>query len=239
MNDFIRYAAEGLHEKVADCMENLARGSVLDVPSGQGALSKDLEKKGFRTFLGDIERTNILYRNGRSVQIDLNGSLPFKRRAFDIVLCVEGIEHIENPHHLIREFSRLLKAGGHLVVTTPNVMTIKSRMRFLFYSYLDFFRYYGPLGEEERHRTREYDHQHINPLFYGEMKYILEKYGFAIERLETNRLVKKGKLLHALLKRLVKEKTKKKYRGEPFYVSDLLLEGEVLIFVARLNPPET
>ena len=233
MDELIRYAAEGLHEKVAECMGRLERGLVLDVPSGQGALSRDLEEVGFCMFLGDIERNNILYRNGRCVQFDLNNRVPFKDGIFDFVLCVEGIEHIENPHHLIREFSRLVKEGGHLIVTTPNVMTIKSRMRFLFYSYLDFFRYFGPVAKEEKHQMEDYDHQHLHPVLYGEMKYVLEKYGFEIEYVETNKHVKKWKLIHPWMKRLIRGKTKKKYQREPFYTSDLLLEGEILIFVAR------
>jgi hypothetical protein len=86
---------------------------------------------------------------------------------------------------------------------------------------------------EERHRIEEYDHQHLNPLFYGEMKYVLEKHGFEIENVATNRYVKKRKFIHPLLKRIIRKKTKKKYKNEPFYLSDLLLEGEILIFVAR------
>ena len=231
--ELIRYSAEGLHDQVLDCMKELRRGALLDVPSGQGALSKDLEHLGFKTVLGDIEEENIFYRNGRVVHLDLNFSLPFKDETFDYVACVEGIEHIENPHHLIKEFSRLLKRGGYLIITTPNVMTIKSRMRLLFYSYLDFFRYFGPVPPDEKHRIEEYDHQHLNPIYYGEMKFILEKYGFTIKGLQTNRRVKKWKTIFPLMKWLIIYKTKKKYQKDPQYTSDLLLEGEILIFVAK------
>jgi len=232
MLELVRYAAEGLHEKVLNCMSGLKRGTVLDVPCGQGALSQDLDQMGFRVFPGDLERENILYRNGRGVQVDLNGSLPFKNGTFDHVACVEGIEHLENPHHLIKELSRVLKPGGYLLVTTPNVMTIKSRIRFLLYSYLDFYRYFGSVPSEERHQIGDYDHQHLNPILYGEMKYILEKYGLKIRGLEANRRVKKLKAVYPLVKWLIRNKTKKRYREESIYFSDLLLEGEILIFIA-------
>jgi SAM-dependent methyltransferase len=233
MNPLKRYSAEGVHEKVLECMAGFKRGMVLDVPSGQGALSNDLERLEFKVVSGDIERENILYKNGRNIQLDLNWCLPLKEGVLDYAICVEGVEHIENPHHLVREFSRLVKRGGYLILTTPNVMTIKSRLRFLFYSYLDYFKFFGPLPPGARYRIEEHEHQHVNPLFYAEMKFILEKYGFKIERVETNRMVRKWKIIFPLIKYFIKFKTKKKFPKEPFFLSDTILEGEDLIFVAK------
>ncbi len=233
MLELREYTPGGVHEKVLNCLANLPKGVALDAPSGQGALSRSLEALGFKVFSGDIEIKNILYRNGRCVQLDLNHFLPFKRMTFDYGVCTEGIEHIENPHHLIREFGRLIKRDGYLIMTTPNVMTIKSRLRFLLYSYLDFFKYFGPLPPEARYTIKEHEHQHVNPLFYSEMKFILGKYGFKIERVETNRMVKKWKMIFPLMKWFIKYKTKKKFPEDPIYGSDVLLEGEDLIFIAK------
>jgi SAM-dependent methyltransferase len=233
MAELREYTPGGVHEKVLNCLKDLPKGTILDAPSGQGALSKSLETLGFKVFQGDIEIKNILYRNSRCVQLDLNHFLPFKQSTFDYVVCTEGIEHIENPHHLIREFGRLIKDDGYLIVTTPNVMTIKSRLRFLFYSYLDFFKYFGPLPPEAKYTIQEHDHQHLNPIFWGEMKFILEKYGFKAERVETNRMVRKWKLIFPLIKWFVKYKTKKKFPKDPLYLSDILLEGEDLVFVTK------
>lgn len=233
MELLVRYTPQGLHEKVVDCIEKFKRGIVLDAPSGQGALSKDLEKLGFKVFSGDIERKNIIYQNGRCIQLDLNTSLPFKEGIFDYAFCVEGIEHIENPHVLIKEFARVVKRGGYIIISTPNVMTIKSRLRFLFYSYLDYFRYFGPPPPEEKHKIREYEHQHLNPVFYGEMKFIFEKHGFNIEAIETNRKVRKWKMIFPLVKWFIKYKTKKKFPKDPLLLSDVILEGEDLIFIAK------
>jgi len=233
MNVLIRHTPQGLHEKVVECVEGLKRGIVLDAPSGQGALSSDLEKLGFKVFSGDIERRNIIYRKGRCIQLDLNTFLPFKDGVFDYAFCVEGIEHIENPHVLIKEFARIVKKGGYSIISTPNVMTIKSRLRFLFYSYLDYFKHFGPPPPEERHKIEEYEHQHINPVSYGEMKFILEKYAFHIEKMETNRRVRKWNAIFPVIKWFVKYKTRKKFPKDPLLVSDVILEGEDLIFIAK------
>jgi SAM-dependent methyltransferase len=233
MDPLKRYSAEGVHEKVLECMTGFRRGMVLDVPSGQGALSRDLERLEFKVVSGDIERENILYKDSKNIQLDLNKPLPFKEGTFDYVVCVEGIEHIENPYALVREFARVIKRDGYLIITTPNVMTIKSRLRFLFYSYLDFFKYFGSLPLNERHRIEEFEHQHLNPLFYRQMKFIFEVYGFEIYRIETNRKVRKWKVIYPVLRWFVREKTKGKFREDPFLISDTMLEGEILIYVTK------
>jgi 2-polyprenyl-3-methyl-5-hydroxy-6-metoxy-1,4-benzoquinol methylase len=228
-----QYASTGIHDVILDCVKQLKRGTVLDVPSGQGALSKELEKLGFKPFSGDLEINNIVYVDKRSIQLNLNHVLPFRASAFDHVVCIEGVEHLENPHHLIREFARVLTDGGFLIISTPNVMTIKSRLRFLLYSYLDYFRYFGPLPPNVKYRVEEYEHQHVNPISYAEMKYILEKYGFWIETIEANRTVRRWRLLHPFLKRFIRYKTRKRFPEDPFYTSDTMLEGEDLIFIAK------
>jgi SAM-dependent methyltransferase len=233
MMELKEYTPGGVHEKVLDRLASLPKGTVLDVPSGQGALSRSLEAVGFKVFSGDIEIKNILYRNGRCVRLNLNHFLPFKNMRFDYVVCTEGIEHIENPHHLIREFGRLVRKGGYLIITTPNVMTIKSRLRFLFYSYLDFFRYFGPLPAGARYTIKEHEHQHLNPVLFTELKFIFKKYGFAIERVETNRMVRRWNIIFPLIKWIIKYKTRKKFPKDPLFVSDVILEGEDLIVIAK------
>ncbi len=235
MTELKSYALSGTRELILNYMEKNPKGAVLDIPSGQGAFSKDLEERGFTVFLGDLDVNNVLYRNCRVAKVDLNHHLPFKNNSFDYLICIEGVEHIENPHHLVREGFRLLKDNGCLIVTTPNVMTIKSRLRFLFCSYLDYFRYFGPIKGESRFVFEEYDHQHINPVFYGEMKHILMKYGFSIETVAANKMVKRWKLMHPLIKSIIRHKTKKRFPRDPFYISDTLLDGEDLIFIARKN----
>jgi 2-polyprenyl-3-methyl-5-hydroxy-6-metoxy-1,4-benzoquinol methylase len=234
MVDLKEYTPGGVHTKILNSIEAYRRGLVLDVPSGQGALSKKLEDIGFKVILGDIERRNILYKNNRCVQLDLNNTLPFKGSIFDYIVCVEGVEHLENPHGLIREFAKVVKKDGYLIISTPNVMTVKSRLRFLFYSYLDFFKYFGPPPlDEEKHRIEEHEHQHLNPIFYGEMKFILEKYGFIIEKIETNRFVQKWNIIFPFMKWVIKIKSRKKFPKDPFYLSDTILKGEDLIFIAQ------
>ncbi|MFC1496866.1 class I SAM-dependent methyltransferase [Verrucomicrobiota bacterium] len=46
-------------------------------------------------------------------------SIPQPNSSFDAVMCIEVLEHLPNPVPAIKEFSRLLKPGGHLIITAP------------------------------------------------------------------------------------------------------------------------
>lgn len=50
--------------------------------------------------------------------------LPFKEESFNFILCTEVLEHLHTPHVAISEFSRVLKPGGMLVLTTRFVFPI-------------------------------------------------------------------------------------------------------------------
>jgi ubiquinone/menaquinone biosynthesis C-methylase UbiE len=46
-------------------------------------------------------------------------SIPEPDASFEAVLCSEVIEHLPNPVEAIREFARLLRSGGQLIITAP------------------------------------------------------------------------------------------------------------------------
>ncbi|GAB4231327.1 MAG: hypothetical protein Tsb0021_09750 [Chlamydiales bacterium] len=65
------------------------------------------------------------------MKADLNDPLPFSDQSFDYIVCAEGLEHIDNPHHLLREFHRILSPAGKVIISTPNPLKMKSRLKFL------------------------------------------------------------------------------------------------------------
>ena len=111
--------------------------TVLDLSCGGGATAQMLSNAGFRTvateyhspsFLGD----SILRVGG----VNLNANLPFRDSSVDGINLVEVIEHVEHQAQLIREMARVLKPGGIMVVSTPNILNVLSRLRFLFTGFL-------------------------------------------------------------------------------------------------------
>lgn len=167
-----------VHRAVLKIVSSLEPGSlVLDAPCGEGALLFRLKESGFRVRGVDIDPGAALLDQTEYAPGDLNQlPLPFQDQSFDAVTSVEGIEHLENPPALIREFHRLLKPGGLLVLTTPNITSIRSRVRFLGSGFFHMFKL--PLDE-----TRPSPAHHITPLTLPHLRYTLHRWGFEI--LET------------------------------------------------------
>ncbi len=68
----------------------------------------------------DINVEAVLkWRLGNTLVADA-GLLPFKVGSFDVVLCLEVLEHLYRPLSLVVECWRVLRPGGELVITTPN-----------------------------------------------------------------------------------------------------------------------
>src|SRR5687768_9249956 len=49
------------------------------------------------------------------------GRLPYRDRSLDLVTCLDVIEHVLDPRHLIAEIGRVLRPGGHCILATPNI----------------------------------------------------------------------------------------------------------------------
>lgn len=60
--------------------------------------------------------------------------LPLDDESFDFVLCTEVLEHVSEPERVVAEFSRVLRPGGRLLLTTPFVIELHEEP-------FDFFRY--------------------------------------------------------------------------------------------------
>jgi SAM-dependent methyltransferase len=173
-----------IHETVARILDPLPRGKLLDVPAGEGALSARLLEAGFDVHSCDLYPEIFRVRDIAIRRGDLSGALPYTDAEFQYITCLEGLEHIENPHQAIREFARVLAPGGHIVISVPNILNIEERIKWLLNGYTSHFK---PISQEHlRMRHEQWGEKeevvlHINPIAYTELRYILEKYGFEVK----------------------------------------------------------
>jgi 2-polyprenyl-3-methyl-5-hydroxy-6-metoxy-1,4-benzoquinol methylase len=120
--------------------------AILNLPSGHGELSRELEKQGGQVTSADLFPEFSKYRPEDVVKADMNQPLPFESGSFDAIVCQEGVEHLENVPSFLAECRRVLKNGGRLFITTPNYLDLSSRLSF-FLTGLKGFRSHYPNEE--------------------------------------------------------------------------------------------
>lgn len=94
----------------------------LDLGCAQGMLSYFVRKKGGFWVSADEDMSNL--RSAREILEGglaalAGGALPFRNGAFDLVLCLDYLEHVADDDRVLSEVSRVLKDGGELVLVTP------------------------------------------------------------------------------------------------------------------------
>ena len=104
-------------------------GDLLEFGAGTGTLATQLivSHNGGTITCADIRpRPELLPASILWLQTDLNNVIPVPDNSFNIVVSTEVIEHLENPRAIFREFYRLLRPKGVLIVTTPNQESVRS-----------------------------------------------------------------------------------------------------------------
>ena len=153
---------------------------VLDVPCGEGAFTNRMLAKGIDVYAGDCENI-IKAPDAKWVGCDMNQPLPFEDHEFDAIVCIDGIEHVERPFDFVRECSRVIRKEGALIVSTPNISSLRSRWRW----FLTGFHNKGktPLNED-----RPSPLHHIGLLSFAGIRYMLHTNGFRIASITCNRI---------------------------------------------------
>lgn len=220
------WATANLHSESMRVINTLglSRGSQsLDLGAGEGAFSLRLQDHGFAVTAAELE-LNKFRADAPCYNFDLNLDFHDKlSQKFDLVVGIELIEHLQNPRHFIGNCLRLLNDNGALLVTSPNLESWVSRIRFLRDSRFLWF--------------DESDYQkygHITPIFSWQIEQICREFDARVVRFDhtPNELlwdsVGAG-LLGKLTSKIM-----------PMSVLYPLMKGrkhgEISIFVIRKNP---
>lgn len=115
-------------------------GAILNAGAGRGGLSSLLDRAGCAVTSVDLHPGHFAAEGLECIYADLTESLPFDDASFDSVLAVEVAEHLENPWAFLREAIRVLRPNGLLVFTSPNVVNLVSRLKYLNSGMLPYFR---------------------------------------------------------------------------------------------------
>jgi SAM-dependent methyltransferase len=229
-------AATLVHDQVLALLVPEKPSLVLDVPAGEGAFAARARESGIEVQCGDLDVSRFKVKGIKCGRVDLNKRWPYASEMFDCVVSIEAIEHLEDPWHLVREANRVLRPDGKLIVTTPNVLSIRSRLSYLLHGYPNYFHY---MIERDPGTEKERPVDHINPVGFLELRHILVRNGFRVEQICANRLLKAGSVMYRLIRQLLRMRGRAHAQKDPaktqvrdVLLSDQLLFGEILIVKA-------
>jgi SAM-dependent methyltransferase len=229
-------ARNEIHDKIIELMDKEPRGKVLDVPTGTGILADRLRKMGFEVSCCDINPSYFSVSDMALEIGDLNQSLPYSSGSFDFIVCIEGIEHLENPLNAIREFSRLLTPKGRVVLSLPNYLNIERRLKFLVTGLFSKIPSPQRLGID---RFENLWMLHLNSLTYPILKLFMEHCGFKVLHIQKDKEKKRMKWLLPvvwairLLCFFWSKEAKEKYHLKDTLSPVLIMGGNTLILVAE------
>ena len=170
---------------------------------------------------GQVSKKRVTSESGEvfDCEIDLfdaeKDCFPYPAGHFSTVLCCELLEHLPaDPMHMMSEIHRVLKQGGHLVLTTPNIASLRALSGILqgFHPML-FPAYLRPResGEVEARHAREYTPR--------EAERLLQDAGFDVTLLETGPFLEQPKPEHAWVEHLLdRYMLTKEHRGDGIYI---------------------
>jgi SAM-dependent methyltransferase len=202
----VSYSLPRTNAKVLALLEaHLAHaGRVLDIGAGEGYLARRvhdlISSKGYAAKLEacDLFPDNFRVPEVPCHAINLHGGLPFADQSVDLAYSVEVLEHLEDQFLFLREVHRVLRPGGRFVLTTPNVLSLTSRLRTMLSGFPELFGSLPIHGYDPQHVGG-----HIHPVSVYFISYMAEKAGFRVTGCSTDR-VKSGSAALLVLWPLVK-----------------------------------
>ena len=127
-----RTFVNGRHDQIVAMLSSLpasGTGSVLDAGCGPGHLVPEFARRYGRVFAMDtsprmlsIASSNAASFDNVEYQVGSIEALPFADRSFDVVCSAGVIEYLQDCGQAIREFQRVLKPGGLLILPTTNLL---------------------------------------------------------------------------------------------------------------------
>jgi len=192
------------NEKVLDLIKIYFKqgNKLLDLGCGKGYLSRKvgdfIHNQGFNAkkylLASDIEKNAFEAFEIPFKQLNFDKKMPFKNKSFDLIYSVEVIEHLNSPYDLILECSRILKPGGYLILSTPNILHLGSRFKYFKSGFFDLFE---PPSIHMKNRGRLCGH--IMPLHMAYYSYALRLHGFSNIQLFSDKSKSFSIFLYAIL----------------------------------------
>jgi SAM-dependent methyltransferase len=121
-----------IHRQHVRSVAYLARGRAVDIGCGEQPIRNVFD--GRVTSIIGLDHPRTIHPDDRVEVFGTALDLPFREEAFDTALCFQVLEHVPEPLQLLSEARRVLRPGGHLILTAPHIWNVHEAPH-------DYFRY--------------------------------------------------------------------------------------------------
>jgi len=186
-------------KKYLDGQKDQLRGKiVLDVPAGNGATTEILLEHGAKVEPFDLFPEYFMLKGIECKRADIADRIPVAGGHADMLVCQEGIEHFSDQLKAFKEFNRVLKPNGRLLLTTPSVSNLAAKLSHLLFE-SETVRQMPPneiddIWMSDKSVSSQIYHGHIFLIGLQKLRILAKLAGFRIREIKYVRL-SKGSLL--------------------------------------------
>lgn len=111
--------------------QKFAGKTIVDFPAGNGVTTRILAGVDAKPIPLDLFPEYFELADMTCIRANIQEGLPLEDKSAEGLICQEGIEHFSDQFGALREFNRILKPGGLLLITTPNYSNLRARLSYL------------------------------------------------------------------------------------------------------------
>jgi methionine biosynthesis protein MetW len=166
-------------ERVAFASEFIPRADrLLDVGCGSGIIGHFIRTRikeiyGIDRFPKELKAARGMGLKTKKINLDIE-KFPFQEDYFDVITCLDVIEHVKDPRFLLKNINNVLRKKGLLIVSTPNIRFTDHLVKLVFNGQF-------PKTSID---TSEYDGGHIHFFTFRDLEELLVMTGFSVKRKE-------------------------------------------------------
>lgn len=162
---------EARYKYISAKTEKMEKGKVLDVGCYPGHMEEILEKQGWDVWGICSPFEKMQSKKIKAVNVEKE-KWPFENESMDLVVMTEIIEHLtDDSKKYLGEAYRVLKKGGKILITTPNIVRWQNVIKMILGKNI-----YFPIKQ----LSEEIYYRHNREFTMGELEMILKESKFAI-----------------------------------------------------------
>lgn len=173
--------------------ENFKNKIIVDFPAGNGVTSNIIKNIGATPLAFDLFPEYFNVENIKCERAEIAKGIPLKNSVADALICQEGIEHFQDQLQAIREFNRVLKLNGTLLITTPNYSNLRAKFSYLLTESERFHSIMPPneldsVWMSEQNISNEIYFGHIFLIGVQKLRVLAKLSGFKIKKVYSTKL---------------------------------------------------